>query len=28
LHPLNRLVFQPGRRNKRPNSAKPCFRRG
>ena len=28
LHPLNRLVFQPGRRNRRPNPAKPFFRRG
>lgn len=28
LHPLNRLVFQPGRRNKRQNPVKPCFRRG
>ena len=28
LHPLNRLVLQPLRRNKRLNSAKPCFRRG
>ena len=28
LHPLNRLVFQPGRRTKRLNSAKPFFRRG
>ena len=28
LHPLNRLVFQPGQSNRRLKSAKPFFRRG